>query len=119
MSGFDFARAIPFIEAIPPGRWTSYTDVAAAAGNPRAAMSAGNHMRDSRGRIRNYWRVIHSDGSVPESFTAPADRGPKDQYSARQKLMKEGVRFTHGFADASQYFAYEELATSGQTTGGG
>ena len=57
-------------------------------------------MRDSGGRIRNYWRVIHSDGSVPENFTAPADRGPKDPYSARQKLMTEGIRFSaDGFAD--------------------
>jgi alkylated DNA nucleotide flippase Atl1 len=109
MSGFDFRRAVPFIEAIPRGRWTGYKEVAAAAGNPKAFMSAGNHMRDSGGKVSNYWRVIRSDGSVPENFKAPADRGPKDPYSARQKLMKEGVRFNlGGFAAANQYFSYED-----------
>ena len=115
MSGFDFSRAIPFIEAIPRGRWTSYKDVAAAAGNPKAFQAAGNHMRDSGGRIRNYWRVIHSDGSVPENFTAPADRGPKDPYSASQKLMKEGIRFSlDGFADPNQYFSCEDWLRIGK-----
>jgi hypothetical protein len=47
-------------------------------------------MCDSGGRIDNYWRVIHSDGSVPQNFTAPADAGPKDEYSAKQRLLKEG-----------------------------
>ena len=56
-----------------------------------AFMAAGNHMRDSEGRIDNYWRVIHNGGSVPANFRAPADRGPKDSYSAMQRLMKEGV----------------------------
>jgi alkylated DNA nucleotide flippase Atl1 len=113
--GFDFTRAIRFIEAIPRGRWTGYKDVAAAAGNPNAFQSAGNHMRDSDGKIRNYWRVIHSDGSVPANFGAPADRGPKDPHSARQKLMQEGVRFNpNGFADPSQHFAYEDWLRTGK-----
>lgn len=115
MSGFDFGRAIPFIEAIPRGRWTSYKDVAAAAGSPRAFQAAGNQMRDSGGSIRNYWRVIHSDGSVPENFSAPADRGPKDPASARSELIEEGVRFSlDGFADPSQYFSYEDWLRSGK-----
>jgi alkylated DNA nucleotide flippase Atl1 len=46
MSGFDFRLAIPFIESIPRERWTSYKDVAAAAGNPKAFQAAGSHMRD-------------------------------------------------------------------------
>lgn len=115
MFGFDFKRAIPFIKAIPPGRWSGYKDVAAAAGNPNAFHSAGNQMRESGGLIDNYWRVIHSDGSVPENFSAPADAGPKDQYSARQRLVKEGVRFdARGFADSRQYFSYEEWVRAGR-----
>jgi alkylated DNA nucleotide flippase Atl1 len=115
VSAFDLRRAIPFIEAIPRGRWTSYKDVAAAAGNPMAFQTAGNKMRDSGGRIRHYWRVIHRDGGVPENFTAPADRGPTDPYSARRKLMKEGVRFSlDGFADPNQRFSYEDWLRAGQ-----
>jgi alkylated DNA nucleotide flippase Atl1 len=53
VSGFDFKRAIPFVKAIPSGKWTGYKDVAAAAGNPNAFQSAGNHMRDSGGRVDN------------------------------------------------------------------
>jgi alkylated DNA nucleotide flippase Atl1 len=106
---------MPFIEAIPSGRWTGYKDVAAAAGNPNAFQSAGNHMRDSGGWVDNYWRVIHSDGSVPENFTAPADAGPQDQYSAKQRLLKEGVRFdARGFADPRQYFFYEDWVRAGR-----
>jgi alkylated DNA nucleotide flippase Atl1 len=115
VSDFDFKRAIPFIDAIPSGRWTAYKDVAAAAGNPKAFMAAGNQMRDSGGSIPNYWRVTHSDGSVPENFIAPADRGPKDPYSARQKLMKEGARFNlNGLADPNQYFSYEDWRRAGK-----
>jgi hypothetical protein len=47
MPSFDFRRAIPFIEAVPCGRWTSFSEVAAAAGNPKAFMAAGNQIRDS------------------------------------------------------------------------
>lgn len=114
VSDFDFTRAIPFIEAIPHGRWTSFKDVAAAAGNPKAFMAAGNHMRDSDGTIDNYWRVIHSDGTIPENFTAPADRGPKDPYSAMQKLMKEGIRFVDGVADPNQYFSCADWLQAGK-----
>jgi alkylated DNA nucleotide flippase Atl1 len=115
VSDFDFERAIPFVEAIPSGRWTGYKDVAAAAGNPSAFHSAGNHMRDSGGRIHNYWRVIHSDGSVPKNFIAPADAGPNDQYAAKQRLVKEGVRFNaRGFADPRQHFSYEQWARAGR-----
>lgn len=115
VSGFDLRSAIPFIEAIPSGRWTSFKDVAAAAGNPAAFMAAGNHMRDSSATVRNYWRVIRSDGSVPENFKAPADSGPKDGYSARQKLIKEGVRFSlDGLADPNLRFSYEEWLRSGR-----
>jgi len=68
----------------------------------------------SKRTIGNYWRVIHSDGSVPENFSAPADRGPKDPYSAQQKLLKEGVTFTDGRASVNQYFAYEDWLRAGR-----
>jgi alkylated DNA nucleotide flippase Atl1 len=109
VSGFDFKQAIPFIAAIPRGRWSSYRDVAGAAGNPKAHQSAGNHLRDSGGTIENYWRVIHSDGSVAEGFIAHAPGRPNDPVSARDLLASEGVRFDrNGYADAAQRFWYED-----------
>lgn len=109
MSSFDFRQAIPFITSIPSGRWSSYRDVAAAAGNPKAYQAAGNHMRDSAGSIENYWRVIHSDGSIADGFIARAPGRPSDAISARDLLASEGVRFDrNGNADESQRFWYED-----------
>lgn len=109
VSTFDFQRAIPFIAAIPRGRWSSYKDVAAAAGNPKAFQSAGNQLRVSGGTIRNYWRVIHSNGSVADGFVSHAPALPNDPLSARRLLEREGVRFNHnGRADEAQHFYYED-----------
>src|SRR3954467_11999725 len=35
VASIDFDRAQAFVEAVPPGRWTSYKDVAAAGGNTK------------------------------------------------------------------------------------
>ena len=124
MSSFDFRQAIPFITSIRRGRWSSYRDVAAAAGNAKAHQAAGNHMRDSAGSIENYWRIIHSDGSVADGFVARAPGRPSDAISARDLLASEGVRFDrNGYADTSQRFRYEDwggarppMATAAKST---
>jgi alkylated DNA nucleotide flippase Atl1 len=56
MPGLNYASAQAFIASIPDGCWTSYKDVAIAAGNPDAAMSIGNWLRKSGGSIEKYWR---------------------------------------------------------------
>jgi alkylated DNA nucleotide flippase Atl1 len=109
VSGYDFERAKPFITGIPRGRWSSYKDVAAAAGNPDAYMAAGNDLRASGGEIDGYWRVIHSDGSIADGFVAHSIKHPRDPDSARARLESEGIRFNRrGLADKSRHFGYEE-----------
>jgi alkylated DNA nucleotide flippase Atl1 len=109
MSGFDFERAKAFIAAIPRGRWSSYKDAAGAAGNPDAYMSAGNLLRASGGTIPNYWRVLHSDGSIADGFISHAPGRPNDPVSARELLESEGIRFDQkGRAREAQRFRYED-----------
>src|SRR5262249_17168131 len=43
-----FARVLSVVRRIPPGRVATYGDVAAMAGQPRAARAVGNIMRDCR-----------------------------------------------------------------------
>lgn len=69
----DKPLAVRFVEAVPEGRWTAYSDVAAAcsSSSPR---SIGLWLRNSGGTVRNYWRVLTINGHVPEhsSVGAPA-----------------------------------------------
>lgn len=92
------------IAEIPPGRWTTYGDVAIVAGTwaqPLAAMVASYPMA-------NAWRVLQSGGTISAGFrwTEPGRAG-----DPRQVLEVEGVRFdSDGHADPGQFIGAEELA---------
>lgn len=92
------------IAEIPPGRWTTYGDVAIVAGTwaqPLAAMIANSPMA-------NAWRVLQSGGTISAGFrwTEP---GRADD--PRTVLEGEGLRFdAEGRADPEQFIGAEELA---------
>lgn len=92
------------IAEIPPGRWTTYGDVAIVAGTwpqPLAAMVASYPMA-------NAWRVLQSGGTISPGFrwTEP---GRTDD--PRAVLEEEGLRFdSDGHADPHQFIGAEELA---------
>lgn len=69
---FDENAARSFIATIPEGSWTTYGNVADAAGNPDAAQHAGNWLRGSGGSIPFYWRVVDANGEVPPGFVVSA-----------------------------------------------
>jgi alkylated DNA nucleotide flippase Atl1 len=103
--GFDWSRVITAIEAIPPGRWTSYAELAELAGTSVQAVGGfvGNLQED-----RNAYRVLTSDGTLnPGRFPSP-DR--EDARDLRAVLKAEGVVFEDNRASADQRLGVEELA---------
>lgn len=64
-AGDAFQRAVlRILSRIPPGRVTTYGDVAAAAGRPRAARAVGNIMRLAKQPGLPYHRVVASGGRI-------------------------------------------------------
>src|SRR5262245_66086668 len=61
----DFTtRVLSVVRRIPPGRVATYGDVAAMAGQPRAARAVGNIMRDCRRPDVPCHRVIAAGGRL-------------------------------------------------------
>jgi alkylated DNA nucleotide flippase Atl1 len=108
VTSIDFERAKAFVEAIPAGRWTSYKDVAAAAGSPQGAQAVGQWLRRNGDTIANVYRVLTVDGHVADGFV-PAGRGvPDGEVQVRRTLRSEGVRIDdRGRAAPSQRFGAE------------
>jgi methylated-DNA-[protein]-cysteine S-methyltransferase len=57
-------RVLAVVRHIPPGRVSTYGDVAAAAGKPRAARAVGNIMRDCRINAVPCHRVVAAGGRL-------------------------------------------------------
>jgi O-6-methylguanine DNA methyltransferase len=61
----DFkARVLGAVRRIPPGRVATYGDVAAMAGQPRAARAVGNIMQNCKGQDVPCHRVIAAGGRL-------------------------------------------------------
>ena len=114
---FDENAARAFVVAIPQGSWTTYGDVADAAGNTSAAQHAGNWLRDSNPPIPFYWRVIDASGEVPPGFVASAVGLPRNPVEARERLMEEGVIFIGQRASKQCLYTVEEWRAAGQPSG--
>ncbi len=87
--GMDEEAAIRFINSIPDGFWTAYSDVAAVCGS-NSPQSIGVWLRRSGGRINKYWRVLNVNGEVPDEFVGGGS-GPVTPENARDTLRREGV----------------------------
>jgi alkylated DNA nucleotide flippase Atl1 len=115
----DLDRARRFIEAVPDGSWTTYKDVATAAGNSNGAMAIGTWLRNSGGAIKNYWRVLNVKGVVPDAFVGGGS-GPLDAVAARDLLRREGVGVdADGRVRQRQRFTYEDWIRLQRDRGGG
>ena len=101
----DFQTASRFLSAVPRGRWTSYKDVAAAAGNERGAQAVGEWLRRRGDEQAHVHRVIRSNGSVAEGFRAAGPGVPPDAPTVRSLLRSEGIHFDpNGRASPAQRF---------------
>jgi alkylated DNA nucleotide flippase Atl1 len=100
--GFDWSRVAAAIEAIPPGRWTSYGELAELAGT--SAQAVGGYVANVHDT--NAYRVLGSDGSVSPGFHW-AD--PNDTRDVRAVLEAEGVVFDAEQASPEQRLNAEEL----------
>ena len=86
----DFqARVFAAVERIPRGKAAPYSEVARAAGSPRAMRAVGNilHSNPFFGVVPCH-RVVHADGALADAF---AFGGEGVQ---RKMLESEGVIFT-------------------------
>lgn len=94
------------VEAIPPGRWTTYGDLAALASTypqPVAAFVARSPMTGA-------WRVLRAGGTIADGFRW----GPNSEHASqtpREVLESEGLAFdADGHADPEQRVSAIELA---------
>jgi methylated-DNA-protein-cysteine methyltransferase-like protein len=81
-------RVIEIIRSIPRGSVATYGQVAAMAGNPRAARQVVRALHSSSGKENLPWyRVINGRGKI----SLPKGRGYEEQ---RARLESEGVEFS-------------------------
>ena len=89
----DLDAARRFIASIPPGRWSSYGDVAAAAGSPRAGQPIGTWLLNRGGEVPNVYRVLNRHGEVSEGWRPATPDLPATPADVRERLKGEGVHF--------------------------
>ncbi len=93
-------RVISCAKQIPRGRAASYGQVAAAAGNPRAARQVGGILRTlGPGSKVPWWRVINNQGYISIKGNWNADKNLQ-----RELLAGEGIEVSDDFrVDMKKY----------------
>ncbi|MGE3512011.1 MAG: MGMT family protein [Vicinamibacterales bacterium] len=86
MIGVFTRRVLGVVRRIPAGRVASYGQVAALAGQPRAARAVGNIMRAAAVPGLPYHRVVGAGGRLG-GFGG-------QELLKRQRLMAEGIQFS-------------------------
>lgn len=102
-AGFDWSYFHFLLAHIPPGRWTSYGDLANEAGT--GARAVGHHLRIC-GECANAWRVLSGTGASSTSFSW----GSADRWGTQEEvLMAEGIAFDgRGRADPNRRVTWDE-----------
>jgi alkylated DNA nucleotide flippase Atl1 len=103
-AGFDWSRIDAAIAAIPPGRWTTYGDLAELGGT--AAVPVGSYVSQLPSGT-NAYRVLLADGAISEGFHWD---DPNDTRDVREVLTGEGVAFHDDRASQDQHLSAEQLA---------
>ncbi|HEV1997657.1 MAG TPA: MGMT family protein [Candidatus Dormibacteraeota bacterium] len=98
-------RVLGVSALVRPGEWTSYGDVAAAAGGSRLGARAVGRLAATNPAFANPHRVIGRGGRVPEGWGGRS-AGPDD---CRARLGAEGVGFRDGAADPARHVGWNVL----------
>lgn len=99
----DLEAAARFLATIPQGRWTSYGDVAVAAGRSSNAGQPVSAWLGSKGHlVESVHRVLNAEGRVSPAWKPAGPGLPKTAAEVEAKLRDEGVRFDSGRADPRQ-----------------
>lgn len=102
---FDWSRLHAILEALPEGRWTSYSDLADAVGT--APQPLGGHITTCP-QCSHAWRVLTAEGKVATNF---AWSDPTDDRDPLDLLLTEGVLFSDGRADPTARLSGDDLAS--------
>ena len=101
-----FEKIYAAVRAVPPGRVTTYGQIALLVGNPRLARVVGYALHEAPPDVPCH-RVVNRFGGLSEAFS------PTGRETHRLLLEIEGVGFTpEGNADLANYMWYgpeEEL----------
>ena len=97
MSSFS-QRVYEVVKQIPPGRVATYGQVAAYAGNPRAARAVGNalHVNPDPEHVPCF-RVVNSQGFLSGAFAFGG------LYVQRDRLREDGVEVVNFRVDLSRF----------------
>jgi alkylated DNA nucleotide flippase Atl1 len=102
--GRDWELLHQALAALPPGSWTSYSDLAELVGSH--PVPVGVHI--AKTPIANGHRALSMGGRISDNFRWYE---PDDTRDPREVLEGEGVRFIDDHADPSQRMTAAELAT--------
>ena len=111
-ASLDLDAAIEFLDSIPEGRWTSYGDVAVAAGRSSSAGQPVASWLGSKGhRVPSVHRVLNDRGEISPGWKPAGPGVPATRDAVEEKLRSEGVRFVRGSADQGQRWRTADAAT--------
>ncbi len=102
---FDWSTLHAILEAIPPGRWTTYGSLADAIGT--APQPLGNHVTHCE-QCSNAHRILTREGRTAEHF---AWTDPDDHRAPVELLQREGLVFVDGKADRSRELSSDDLGS--------
>ena len=107
----DWSGLHQILDAIPPGRWTTYGDLATVIGSH--AVPVGSHIARCR-TCKHPWRVLNASGRVSTGFTW----GDPDRRDDPVELLQaEGLAMTGGAADRTSRLPLDDLRGLLEVTG--
>ena len=99
----DLDAAVQFLESIPTGYWTSYGDVAVAAGRSTSAGQPIASWLGSKGHLVPFvYRVLNDRGEISPAWKPAGPGLPSTRTAVEELLSSEGVRFSDGRAGQNQ-----------------